>query len=593
MEQQIVRPDQIPALAHKMAKWRAVVFDTETTGLDWFLNDVPIGIGLSPFDDEKYYYLPIEGLSNHDLRPVVEQLEILPLIGHNIKFDLHMIKKIGWVGKQESFVDTIVMARIWSHEEKPRLGLEDLGKAIFNYQYPDEKVVRAIKGGRAHKISPADQALECIPDVFLTKELYKFFKRELSEELLRLFVKETRLTRDLYDIEEYGIMIDQEFLESATTRLDGELKDLLQSICTTAGMESFNPSSTPQRRELMEKLEIAPVKQAKTGPSWDREALLSVRHKHPVALNLAKYQALRYQRNGFIERAIQSREYLHGEFKNWGTVTGRLSSNLQQLPNGWLQFGEASETGEDVLVWLKDELAKEKEFSIRRLIRPRPGYVLIKADYRQIEMFVLGFIMNDKTFTSWLDSGNVHAAAAEEVFGDPVRDYDRGKVYNFATVYGQGDKARAEALGWTVEKSKEYRLKYEAKMPGHKKLLSKIRRSLYKEGYVENEYGRRYWLDPDIAYRGVNYVCQGSAGDYVKFKLPDTREIRDRIGLKVLITTHDDFIAEIPEENIHMLPEWMGELKKSPFGRELELDFEYGKESLVTLHPLKEILNAP
>lgn len=592
MEWQVIPPSQIPAFGRGMQGWGAVVLDTETTGLDWFLEDRPIGIGLSPFEREEYYYISFENLNEHDLRPTIEHLEVKPLVGHNIKFDLHMLEHIGWVGQQESFMDTLPFARLWAPEEKPRLGLEDLGKRIFGYEYPDEKVNKMVKAGNAHKLSVEDQAKKCCPDVFLTKELYKFFKRELPEDVLKLFVRETRLTRDLYDIERRGIMIDQEYLGSATERLDRELESLLSRICTVAKLEAFNPGSTPQKRELMERLNIAPVKMAKTGPSWDRDALLAVRHQHPVALDFAKYQALRYQRNGLIERAIQSGGTLHGEFKNWGTVTGRLSGNLQQLPKGWLQFEEASETGEEVLVWIKDELAKEKEFSIRRLIRPRPGYILLKADYSQIEMFVLGFYMKDKTFNSWLDSGNVHAAAALEVFGDAERYYEEGKMYNFASVYGQGDKARARLLGCSIEQSEAYRLKYEGKMPGYKKMLNRIRRLLNHDGFVENIYHRRYWLYPDMAYRGVNYICQGSAGDFVKFKLPETRELRKQIGLEILITTHDDFIGEFPEENLSLIGEWLDELRKSPFDRELGLEADYSYDSMVQLHPLKELQHA-
>ena len=105
------------------------------------------------------------------------------------------------------------------------------------------------------------------------------------------------------------------------------------------------------------------------------------------------------------------------EFKNWGTVTGRLSGDGQQMPKGWLQFRAEGE-GEDILVWKQGEEAKEQEFSLRRLIKPRPGYVLVKGDYSQIEMHILGYYMKDPVFTAWLASGYVHAAAALEIWGD-------------------------------------------------------------------------------------------------------------------------------------------------------------------------------
>lgn len=585
MEWQIVEPDRIPALAQKMQGWKAAVVDVESAGDDHRI----IGLGLSPYDSEQHYYLPLDGLNKLDMRPFIEPLETMILMGHNIKYDLHALSRLGWVGRQLSFIDTIVLARLWAKDEHPRLGLKELGKQIFNFEYPNLKVVQMVRTGKADKIPLPDLAEYCCTDLWLTKRLYRWLKENLSPRVLQLFVRETYLTRDLFDMEQRGVMVDKEYLQTAVEKLDKELAGLLDTIRNFSGIEEFNARSNPQKRQLMEQLKVPPVAFGKTGPSWDRDALLEVRTKHPVAMQFAKYQALTYQRNGMIERAIKAGDILHGEFKNWGTVTGRLSSDMQQLPKGWLQFGSADESGEDVLVWLEDKKAREKEFSIRRLLRPRPGYILIKADYSQIEMFVLGYYMKDRTFSRWLDSGNVHAAAALEVFGDAELYYERGKVYNFATVYGQGEAARAKALHCTTEEARRYREEYERRMPGYRKFLWRVRRLLERDGVISNFYGRQY--SPDLAYKGVNYLVQGSAGDYVKFKLPDTRQLRQQIGLEMLITTHDDFIAEIPEENKHLLPEWVETLHQSPFERDLGIDVDYSRSSLVELNPLKELLD--
>src|SRR3990167_5781495 len=120
-------------------------------------------------------------------------------------------------------------------------------------------------------------------------------------------------------------------------------------------------------------------------------------------------------------------------------------------------------------------------------------------------------------------------------------------------------------------------------MPGHRRFLNRVRRLLEKDGYIKNVYGREYHLEPDLAYRGVNYLCQGSAGDFCKFKLSETRALRKQIGIEMLITTHDDFAAELPLDQVKHLPEWLAALQPSPFGRNLELDTEYSLESLVQL----------
>jgi len=577
-----------------MQGWKAALVDIESNGVEPYLGSRAIGRGLSPYDGQQYYYLPLQ--DHLDIRPILDPLEQLPLIGHNIKSDLHHLNQLGWCGRQALFMDTIVMARLWYKEEHPHLGLKELAKQIFNFDYPNSKVIEGIKAGKADKIPLPELAEYCCTDLRLTKELYIWFKSRLPDYLLKLFARECYLTRDLFDMEARGIMVDSIYLEEATALLDSELGRLLAEIRQLSGLSDFNPSSPPQVRKLMEQLHVQPVAWAKNGPSWKREALLEVRGAHEIALCLAKHRALSYQRSGFIARAAKhlkaGTDILHGEFKNWGTVTGRLSGDLQQIPKGWLQLGAADGQGENVLIWESDSRATEKTFSLRRLIRPRPGYILIKTDYHQIEMFILGFYMKDATFNRWLNSGNVHAAAALDVFGDAELYYERGKTYNFATVYGQGDKARAKQLGCTLEQAQQYRQQYEHHMPGYRKFLRRVSHLLERDGIIKNIYDREYQLDPNLAYRGVNYLCQGSAGDFVKFRLPETRELRKQIGLEMLITTHDDFVAEIPEANLKLLPEWLEALKPSPFNRKLELGTEYSYDNLVQLHPLEGLIHA-
>lgn len=599
MDWQIIEPHQIPSLAISIQNWDAVAFDTETNGLDPWLGHRPIGIGLSPVDGDKHYYLPLTNLRPQDLIPVLEALSTKTLLGHDIKFDMHMLTSIGWKpGLLQRFVDTIIGLRLWSREEHPQLGLKENGKKIFNYEYSNPKVVAMVKSGRAQEVPLPDLAHYCCEDVWLTKKLYHWVRKQLSPALCKLYVREIELTRELYEMEERGAMIDDVYLHRAVDKLDEELLGLLHSIKESSGLEEFNPRSGPQTQVLMKQLGIKPVKATpKGGVSWDRDACLQVRDQHPIALLNAKYRALAYQRSGTIERASGYLEAgcpdLHFEFKNWGTVTGRLSGNGQQLTKGWLQFGESAEKGDDVLVWVDDHNAKEREFSLRRLIRPREGKTLIKADYKQIEMFILGYYMKDPTFSNWLESEHgVHYAVGEEIWGDGEKFKARGKVYNFASVYGQGIRARAKSLGCTDEESKRYGEEYHARMPGYRKFLNRVRRLLERDGYVSNIYGRNYYLPGEFAYKGVNYLCQGSAGDFVKFRLPATRELRRQIGLDMLMTTHDDFVGEIDNEDVPLLKEWFHELRQSPFERELDIDIEYSLESLVQLHPIEEILAA-
>jgi len=609
-EWQLVEPSQIAALGRRVADWPAVVLDLEATGTEPYLGDKPVGIGVGNYADEKQYYLPTEGLNPHDLRPLIEPLQTSELIGHNIKYDLHMSTFLGWKGTQEMLFDTMVMGRIWSREDHPQLGLKEMAAQVLGYEYQDPETVLLVKKGRVDKVPLPRLAKYCCEDVWCTRELYRFFKRALSPEQLKLFQKECLVTRDLYDLERRGQLIDLDYLEKLSGLVRERQELLIHSISKEAESEAFNPNSSQQVGRLMEKLGIPPVSKTPTGAaSWDRENLLSVAKEHPVALDLARYVALTYIRSNMITRCENTVaagfRALHGTFQQTA-VTGRLRSsgpNRQNDPPGWLQF-----SGDDVLTWAEGAAAKEKEFSIERLFIARPGYVLVSSDYRQIEMYVLGFYMKDPVFFKWLASGNVHAAVAADVWGDAEKFYDAGKTFNFAMVYGTGDKANAIRLklvpkhvsetghqirnfrcdncGYSaLDHTAEMRKQYFARMPGYPKFQRRVMRLLNRDGFVSNVYDREYWIDPDRAYVAVNYLSQGSAGDFVKQRMPATREFRKQNGIYILKTTHDDFVFEVPKESMGALPELLLILAESPFGRKLELDVEYSTTSMVDMKP--------
>lgn len=597
---QILEPSKIPKLAQRMRGWKAAVVDVETSALEWFYpNTDLLGIGLSNYEDEDYFYIPVchgeYRLNALDLKPVIEELQRLPLMGFDIKFDLHWLARFGWVPKQDAFTDVIVLVRLLSREEHPKLDLETVGKMELGYEYQvNLKAYRKRLASRSVK----EVGQYCMEDCWLTKHLYSHLKERLSPDLRTLFSLECRLTRDLYEMEARGMMVDRAYLNSAVDRLDEEIEALLGQVRDHVHWDDFNPRSPDQVAALMSTLDIKPVaRTAKGKASWDRDALVEVRDQHPIAMALAKYRALQYQRSGTVERCQMAVTVglgdLHNEYKNWGTVTGRLSGNGQQMPKGWLQFTTEGE-GEHVLVWAEDELAVEKEFAIRRLFQPRPGHVIIRPDYRQIEMFVLGYYMKDPVFNRWLDSEDVHAAAALEVWGigpdhpEAKRYRDRGKEFNFSIVYGIGIDGLSLRTGMTPEAAKTSREEYYARMPGYGKLYRRVQRILNRGEPLTNYYLREYWLDPYLAYKGVNYLVQGSSGDFVKFKLPETREIRQQLGVYTLVTTHDDYFFEVPYESLKDLPELLHALRISPFGRDLEMDIGWSKESMIDLIPYKE-----
>lgn len=604
----------LPLLADE--RWPALVIDVETTGVEPYLGDRPFGLGVAPFGSGQSFYFPLPAQLEELPSPLLKILAVRPLMGHNLKFDLHNIALLGWEPQQERLFDVLPLARIWAPEEMPQLGLKELGGRLFGFSYSDPEALAAAKKGKLQLLPAERQAAYNNEDLWLTEQVYRWLKANLQERHLQLYARESELTRDLYDIERRGQLIDQTYLGWLAERVGGQLAAYLGPIQEETGDPTFNPKSPKQVRALMERLEVAPIEWTPKGaPSWGADELVAVAGQHPIALQLARYNVLRYVESNMINRCRETIaagfDGLHGTLQNWGTCTGRLSSshpNRQNDPHGWLQLEASLDKPDEVLQWAR---GPEREISIERLFIPRPGYGIATADARQIEMYVLGFYIKDPVFNSWLASGNVHRAAAQEIWGDGEKYYDLGKIYNFATVYGQGDKARADSLGLVakheqdkghrmagydctdcrydaIAHSAQYRREYSERMPGHRRFQNKVQRLLRRDGYVTNVFGRDYRIDESRAYVAVNYLVQGSSGDHIKFKLPETRALRRQLGIHVLKTTHDDFAVEFPLDRISDMPEFFEALRPSPFGRKLDFDIEWTTRSMAEMEPWTE-----
>ena len=587
----LVSPGRVEALCRLVEQWRAVVLDCETAGLNLYLGDLLMGIGLGQLDGEECYYLPVHHGEGDIPRQEVEQLKQAlagkPLVGYNIKFDLHAMAQYWGDLPEQNFYDVLVMAQLMSYGEHPILDLESVAYRELSYDYQSPAAGKQAIFGSG-KLSLLDIGMKCCEDVDLTRRLYFRFKERMPEEVRHLFGREVQVTAMLYAMERVGIAFDPEAMKALDSELTSKKKEMLARLLELSGLEEFNPNSHPQVCKLMDSLGIKSSKRGKKGPSWDRGELSKIRH--PVALPLAVYRTLDHETSRWIAAFKRSEKHgdctLHGAYKNWGTVTGRLSGDLQSIPRGYLQI-EENPDAEEMIHWEDEGL--NKEISIRRLLVPRPGYVFLICDYKQLEMFIGGFFLRDANFLKLLEEEDFHGATAKLVWGvspgDPAFSAcrRRAKIFNFGLFYGMGDAAMAVLLKCSFEETVEYRREYFAKIPGYDRLYAQVHRQLSKEGCVSNVYGRPYYLPPNLAYVAINYLVQGSAGDYVKYRLPALKPLLQEAGILPVLTTHDDVVFEVPEELIgsQYVKRLLDILEEgSPFGFRLPVDAKVGERNL-------------
>jgi len=351
----------------------------------------------------------------------------------------------------------------------------------------------------------------------------------------------------LYQMEKEGIAIDEKQLQQFGTMLSQRI-DECEKLIYSYSEEPFNINSTRQLGQLLfEKLGLPPVKKTKTGYSTNADVLEKLKDKHPIVPAIMDYRMLTKLNSTYAEgltNAIGGDGRIHTTFQNLVTATGRLSStepNLQNIP-------------------VRTDLGAE----IRRMFVPRDGYVLVDADYSQIELRVLAHIAGDETMQKAFQSGlDIHAVTASQVFGvaqDAVTPLQRrhAKAVNFGIVYGISEFSLAEDIGVSRWEAKAYIDSYLANYHGVRAYMKDVVAQARERGYTQTLYGRKRYI-PELKSSNfnirsgaeriaLNTPIQGSAADLIKLAMIRVdRALKTHYPeAKLLLQVHDELIVECP-----------------------------------------------
>ena len=377
----------------------------------------------------------------------------------------------------------------------------------------------------------------------LMDELDKADMRKLYEEI------ELPLCSVLYSMEKAGVAIDRKQLEEFGVMLSQRITEC-ETIIFEYSDGPFNINSTKQLGELLfVKLGLPPVKKTKTGYSTNADVLEKLKNKHPIIPAIMDYRMLTKLKSTYADgllKVIDEDGRIRTTFQNLVTATGRLSStepNLQNIP-------------------VRTDLGAE----IRKMFIPKPGCVLVDADYSQIELRVLAHIANDETMQEAFRSGmDIHTVTASQVFGvapEAVTPLQRrnAKAVNFGIVYGISEFSLAEDIGVSRYEAKEYIDSYLANYHGVRNYMKDVVANAREIGYTQTLYGRKRYI-PELTSSNfnirqgaeriaLNTPIQGTAADLIKLAM-----IRVFHALKehypqanLLLQVHDELIVECPAE---------------------------------------------
>lgn len=369
---------------------------------------------------------------------------------------------------------------------------------------------------------------------------------------------ELPLTAVLAEMELAGVAVDTERLLKLSGEMAVTVDGLVRDVYEAAG-EEFNINSTKQLGVvLFEKLGLPAAKKTKTGYSTDAEVLEGLAPLHPIVAKILDYRAVAKLKSTYVDALPQLVNpitgRIHTSFNQTVTVTGRLSStdpNLQNIP-----------------------IRTEEGRKIRDVfVAGEPGWVIVSADYSQIELRVLAHISGDQVLIdSFRADEDVHRRTASEVFGVPFDEVSAAmrssaKAVNFGIVYGISDFGLARNIGVTPQEAKEFITKYFQRYRGVRNYMDSIVAQARADGYVTTMMRRRRDLpelvSPSFQVRkfaeraAMNTPIQGTAADIMKKAMIDVREALRASGLhgRLLLTVHDELVLESPEAEAEALGE--------------------------------------
>ncbi len=360
---------------------------------------------------------------------------------------------------------------------------------------------------------------------------------------------EIPLATVLVAMEREGVKLDIDGIKAFGEKISEKAEKISREIYEYAGYE-FNIGSPKQLGSvLFEKLKLSSAKKTKTGYSTNAEVLESLMDKHPIIPLITEYRALTKLQNTYVTgllKVVGEDGRVHSTFKQTETRTGRISSaepNIQNIP-------------------VRTPLGRE----MRRFFTAKDGYLLVDADYSQIELRVLAHISGDEIMKkAFLDGVDIHTVTASQVFNQPIEWVtpdlrSKAKAVNFGIVYGIGAFSLSKDIGVSMTKASEYIRAYLSKYSGIAHYMDKTVAKARHDGYVETMFGRRRYIK-ELAAKNKNLQSfgervakntpiQGTAADIIKIAMIRVyNKLREsKLDAKLILQVHDELIVEAKED---------------------------------------------
>ena len=551
-----------------------VAWDTETTDLE--PRDAQlVGIGCCWGDaSTDMAYIPIGHAAGANLeqatvlealRPILES-DRYPKALQNTKFD-RLVLRFQGIKLAGVIFDSMLASYVLNPDSSHNLS--ELAQRYLGLT-PTSYTELVAKGKTIADIDIPSVADYCGMDVHVTFRLVSKLREELKKipALHKLLLDvEQPLEPVLAEMESRGIRIDVASLQEFSKQLEKDLAALEEKVYAVAE-EKFNLGSPKKLSELLfDKLNLDRKKSRKiqTGYSTDAATLEKLQGDHPVVDAILEYRTLSKLKSTYVDALPAlvrlDTQRIHTNFNQTGTSTGRLSSsepNLQNIP-------------------IRTAFSRQ----IRRAFLPESGWLMVAADYSQIELRILAHLCQEPVLVeAYQNNEDIHRVTARLLFEkETVTSEERrlGKIINFGVIYGMGAQRFARETGIKASEGKLFIERFYQQYPKVFAYLQQIQQQAIAHGYVETILGRRRYFnftsdrlrglrnckpeeidldnlrgltanDAGLLRAAANAPIQGSSADIIKIAMAKLHQLLQNYQARLLLQVHDELVFEVPPD---------------------------------------------
>ncbi len=489
------------------------------------------------------------------LKPILEDSEQAK-VGQNLKYDMSVLANydIALDGiRFDTMLESYVLDSVAVRHDMDSLALKYLGETTIKFE--------DVAGKGKNQLSFNEVAIDeaspyAAEDADITLRLHQVLWPRLQEipALVKLFeTLEMPLLPVLSRIERHGVRINVDMLHKQSQELATRMMQVEKEAHDLAG-QPFNMASPKQIQEILFEKQGLPVlrKTPKGQPSTAEEVLQELALDYPLPERILEHRSQSKLKSTYTDKlpgmVDPDTGRVHTSYHQAVAATGRLSSSDPNLQNIPVRTAEGRR--------------------IRQAFVPDPGFVMVSADYSQIELRIMAHLSKDEGLCKAFTSGeDVHRATAAEVFGvalDAVSDEQRrhAKAVNFGLIYGMSAFGLARQLKIDRATAQEYIDLYFSRYPKVKEYMDTTREMAREQGYVETLFGRRLYL-PEIKSSNhnrrqyaertaINPPMQGTAADLIKLSMlaVDDWILESSNGCRIIMQVHDELVLEVPKDKL-------------------------------------------